>query len=360
MDGDLLEAVDDRDIGSVRELLRSGADINEKDEYDATPLINAAMSGLTDIVRLLIEHKALLDEKDDDGYTALMYAARYGDTEIVRLLVDNGAAINKRNSYGETALSFADQRGHTEIQRILKEAAQKTEHVKKEEIRHATVAVKQARVKTNAIKIEFKADGKSPLHRANLVKEKPAPAAVTITDTSSNKNTPKKEEASVSPPLKIGDKVPDGSVYAGISPDSGDKMFVMPENVLDHRGGNLGMTFYAAAKYAEELNDKKALGHGDWRVPTKDELNVLYKIKEKGALKDTFNLNGGLIKGTKNGATWYGNWYWSSTIKPTPQFSTDSRCWQDFSDGMQRSNDDSNHAAVRYVRTQPDANKKVR
>ena len=96
--------------------------------------------------------------------------------------------------------------------------------------------------------------------------------------------------------IQIGDKMEDGSIFAGVSPDTGKQMFVMPQD-------GLVTSFNGAAKYAKNLNAKKILGHDDWRVPTKAELNVLFQNKDKGALKGTFNLTGSLTAG----------WYWSST-----------------------------------------------
>jgi hypothetical protein len=63
-----------------------------------------------------------------------------------------------------------------------------------------------------------------------------------------------------------GEAMPDGSVYAGISPDTGGVLIAAPED------GKLTYTFKEAAEYAEKLNAQKYLGHDDWRVPTKGEL----------------------------------------------------------------------------------------
>ncbi len=67
---------------------------------------------------------------------------------------------------------------------------------------------------------------------------------------------------------KPGTAMPDGSIYAGVSPDTGKPMYVTPKDAP------LTLTFGAAAKYAKRLD---AHGHRDWRVPTKAELNVLFQ-----------------------------------------------------------------------------------
>jgi hypothetical protein len=52
--------------------------------------------------------------------------------------------------------------------------------------------------------------------------------------------------------LKPGDIVSDGTLFAGVSPDTGGAMYILP--------------FDSTTKH----------GHKDWRPPTKTELNVLF------------------------------------------------------------------------------------
>jgi hypothetical protein len=111
----------------------------------------------------------------------------------------------------------------------------------------------------------------------------------------------------------LGHKMTDGTVYAGTSPDTGKAMFAAPSDAP------LTYTFNEAAGYSKQLNAEKYLGHDDWRVPTKAELNVLYENRNKGALQGTFNLAGPLPAA----------WYWSST-------EGDFNAWgQRFGDGDQ-------------------------
>ncbi len=86
----------------------------------------------------------------------------------------------------------------------------------------------------------------------------------------------------------IGDVMQDGTVYAGLSPNTGKPMFAAPADAP------LTMDFKAAAKYARELQvgDKN-----DFRVPTPEELDVLFHNRDKGALKDTFNKSGNMYTG---------------------------------------------------------------
>lgn len=140
------------------------------------------------------------------------------------------------------------------------------------------------------------------VHSDGDVKLQPAPANdTTIT-------------AATAALLGEGNKMQDGSTFAGISPDTGKQMFAMPADA------RVMMTFNEAAQYAKDLNGVKTLGHDDWRVPTKAELNVLFQNRDKGALKGTFDLTGSYPSG----------WYWSDT-----PFRVNVAYGQRFSDGQQ-------------------------
>jgi ATP-dependent Clp protease ATP-binding subunit ClpA len=115
----------------------------------------------------------------------------------------------------------------------------------------------------------------------------------------------------------------DGTIYAGMSPDTGKPMYTTPADAP------LTMTFNEAQKYAAQLD---AHGHKDWRVPTKAELNVLFNNR---AAIGGFNLTGSPPAG----------WYWSA--------SSDGRSYawdQRFGDGSQYGYYKDNQSAVRCVR----------
>merc|ERR1712078_113458 len=71
----------------------SGAEVNAKSEYGATPLHWASQEGYTDIVKLLIEKGADVNAKDEEGKTPLNWASEGGHTDIVKLLVEKGAML---------------------------------------------------------------------------------------------------------------------------------------------------------------------------------------------------------------------------------------------------------------------------
>jgi hypothetical protein len=90
---------------------------------------------------------------------------------------------------------------------------------------------------------------------------------------------------------KIGDKMPDGTIYAGMSPDTKKPMYAMSQDAP------MTMTFHEAAVYAAKLN---AHGHQDWRAPTKGELKVL---SDHHVAIGGFDLTGSTPSG----------WYWSAS-----------------------------------------------
>jgi hypothetical protein len=90
---------------------------------------------------------------------------------------------------------------------------------------------------------------------------------------------------------KPGAVMPDGSIYAGVSPDTGKPMYATPKDAP------LTCTFNEAGNYASKLD---AHGRQDWRVPTKAELSLLF---ENRAAIGGFNRSGSDPAG----------WYWSSS-----------------------------------------------
>ena len=123
--------------------------------------------------------------------------------------------------------------------------------------------------------------------------------------------------------FQIGDKMPDGTVYAGVSPDSGKALYAMPADAP------LSVTFNGAQKYAETLD---AHGHQDWRVPTKNELNLLFN-------------NLAAVGGFRVSGSYPGGWYWSSS-----SYTTWSAWIQRFRGGYQNYNFKVTRSSVRCVR----------
>ena len=75
----------------IKELIKEGADVNERDARGQTALMWAVQYEHTELVELLIANGADVNAKDNDGWTALIWAARCGHTETVKPLKKHGA-----------------------------------------------------------------------------------------------------------------------------------------------------------------------------------------------------------------------------------------------------------------------------
>jgi ankyrin repeat protein len=112
MSEQLLEAVKAGDVDRAGQLLAAGADVNARDTYGATVLMNAAHSGNLEMVEALLSAGAEVDAKDELGWTALMKACHNADLdrgfpEIVTRLIAAGADPNVNITYGIRPLMLA-------------------------------------------------------------------------------------------------------------------------------------------------------------------------------------------------------------------------------------------------------------
>jgi hypothetical protein len=167
-------------------------------------------------------------------------------------------------------------------------------------------------VKVNGVRVEVHTDGSILAYtnrRVDAYTNGPVKVHPAANDDAEARTTP-----------KPGDKQADGTVYAGLSPDTFKAMYATPADAP------LTMRWKAAMEYAAKLD---AHGHDDWRVPTKGELNVLFNNR---AAVGGFNVSGSNLTG----------WYWSSSQI------NDSIAWaQRFSEG---NHDDSYKFSVSSLR----------
>ncbi len=78
----------------------------------STPLMHAALSGKTEMVRLLIAKGADLGARNSYQRTAFILVGREtGDADMAAILLDAGADINAVDRFNDTALSLAAWRG---------------------------------------------------------------------------------------------------------------------------------------------------------------------------------------------------------------------------------------------------------
>ncbi len=74
----------------LKQVLSTGADVNEKSEGDYTPLHGAAENGALENVKLLIANGADVTAQLTDGKTPLDLANELGHADVVAVLKSNG------------------------------------------------------------------------------------------------------------------------------------------------------------------------------------------------------------------------------------------------------------------------------
>lgn len=127
-----------------------------------------------------------------------------------------------------------------------------------------------------------------------------------------------------------GRRMPDGTLYAGISPESDKAFYVTPQDAP------AAYSWLGAQKYCRRLS---VFGHRDWQVPTLGELAVLFTNRmDIGSFNET---------GYVNNAPGY---YWSSA-----QVGDASAWGQRFNDGYHEDLSKTQQSLVRCVRLAQDA-----
>ena len=97
------------DVEMVRQLLRTGADVNARDRHGQTALMLAAHRGYREMVETLVEGGADLNRTAKYNLSALMLAVTAGHAGVARLLVRAGADLRVR---GSGAPGFAGKTAH--------------------------------------------------------------------------------------------------------------------------------------------------------------------------------------------------------------------------------------------------------
>ncbi|NQU86242.1 MAG: acyltransferase family protein, partial [Mariniphaga sp.] len=101
----LHEAALTGNIEVIRQYIKAGSDLNEKDATGGgSPLHTATTFDKTEIAMALIEAGADINLTNNEGSTPLHTATFFCRTEIVKALLKNGADVTVRNNAGSTAL----------------------------------------------------------------------------------------------------------------------------------------------------------------------------------------------------------------------------------------------------------------
>ena len=85
-------------LNNLKTLINKGANVNQKNNKDMTPLHYAAREGRLDMVEALINANVKIDEVNKQGQTALHLAAKNGRTEVVKLLLGADAKVDLKDT----------------------------------------------------------------------------------------------------------------------------------------------------------------------------------------------------------------------------------------------------------------------
>lgn len=103
----LIKAVESQNIGEVKRLVQSGANINERNELGFSPLIMAAGLNNKEIVLYLVSKGADIHVKVNSGFGILHRAAMNKNPEILKYVINFGLDINDHGSEYCSPLDFA-------------------------------------------------------------------------------------------------------------------------------------------------------------------------------------------------------------------------------------------------------------
>ncbi|MFA5080803.1 MAG: ankyrin repeat domain-containing protein [Candidatus Paceibacterota bacterium] len=129
----LMYAIDNNNIEIIKELIKAGADVNIRGEVNwdcinnCTSLMYASYNGKIKIVNELIKAGADVNAKNGASETVLMFAIRGEDRnnsnkeyfEIIKELIKAGADVNAKNGTETTALMMAVSNGNINIVKEL-------------------------------------------------------------------------------------------------------------------------------------------------------------------------------------------------------------------------------------------------
>ena len=92
------------------------------DNLTNTPLIEAVRSGEVSRVKELIDSGADVNQAGEQGWTPLNWAAGKGNVEVTTLLVESGADVFKTGRDQRTPYMIALAAGHADVVRFLRQA----------------------------------------------------------------------------------------------------------------------------------------------------------------------------------------------------------------------------------------------
>jgi uncharacterized protein len=126
----LFAAVAKGDLEQVTKLIAHGANLEERDAHERTPLLVAAHLSHDDVAEVLLEAGANPNALDAQRYDLITIAAVNNDVEMIKLGLEYGAdPTNTTSPYDGTALIAAAHLGHVETVQTLIDAGAPLDHI---------------------------------------------------------------------------------------------------------------------------------------------------------------------------------------------------------------------------------------
>ncbi|KAF5986269.1 hypothetical protein FBULB1_2491 [Fusarium bulbicola] len=118
----LTYAIWNRHLPVIRRLVEAGAWVNIPDVLGGTPTSYAFTSGYFEIGRLVLRRDFLSNAEHNEGEKLLLSASKYGHIHVVRVLLEaKKTNLNPRDGYGWTPLMWAINYRHSRIIKLLLE-----------------------------------------------------------------------------------------------------------------------------------------------------------------------------------------------------------------------------------------------
>ncbi|KAK7500175.1 hypothetical protein BaRGS_00008722 [Batillaria attramentaria] len=96
------------DIVAVQQLVKQGADVNQRSNDGMTPLAIAAFWGYADIVKVLLDNRANINMSNTGTlWTPLHCAAFQGHGKVIMYLMEYSPDLYAKDSQGRTPVDFA-------------------------------------------------------------------------------------------------------------------------------------------------------------------------------------------------------------------------------------------------------------
>ncbi|MGE8078541.1 ankyrin repeat domain-containing protein [Peribacillus loiseleuriae] len=115
----LLQATERGETGSIRKLIKEGANINAQDSNRRTAIMIATYYNDVEAAKILIDAGADVNIQDNLKNTPFLYAGAEGYLDILKLTIQAGADPAITNRYGGTALIPASEHGYVNVVKEL-------------------------------------------------------------------------------------------------------------------------------------------------------------------------------------------------------------------------------------------------